>query len=122
MVKFKEQKSSGLVEEGGESVEITNKWDFDPAVSKKLGYNFFEERKHFPDNFLVNLKSTFKTYRCKTTVEGLGTLIFEDMIITCAHNVYYFIDIIRSRKKADEVEVWIPGQGRIKVRDYRFPE
>ena len=59
--------------------------------------------------------------RSPTTVVGVGCLIYNDMVITCAHNVYYEV-IKYCRQEAHEVFVQIQGVGQIKVKKFRFPE
>ena len=78
----------------------------------------------YPYNCLVGIESVVHTKSSiskKVINNGIGALIHCDLVFTCAHNIYPFIEIIGSRQEASEV--WIDlGNRKVKVKDYRFPE
>ena len=51
----------------------------------------------------------------------MGTLIAPNLVLTCAHNIYFIPDTVGTRVTAKDV--WVDlGDRKIKVKDFRFPE
>ena len=57
----------------------------------------------------------------KNTNNGVGAIIAKDLVLTCAHNLYFMSPTFGQRAQPEKV--WIDlGNKKVKVKDFRFPD